>query len=204
MPQIQTAPLPLLPLANTVVLPGMVITVPLDRGDARAAIEAARAGEGLVLLVPRVEATYARVGVVGRVADAGRLPNGVEVAVIEGLYRASPGGGEAGTGSALRVVAHPIDDVNALTDQARVLAREYKALLENLLERRGGNDAIETIRAIDRPSQLADLSGYSRELSLQRKIEVLETVDVEARLVKLIAWTRELLAQESLRDKIRS
>ena len=204
MTEAKVALLPLLPLNNAAVLPGMVMTVPLERGDARAAIEAARAADGLVLLVPRVEGTYARVGVVARVNDAGRLPSGIEVAVVEGLYRASPGSGEAGTGSALRVLAHPVEDVNPLTDQARVLAREYKALVENLLEIRGASDAVEMVRAIDRPSQLADLSGYSRELSLERKLEILETTDVEARLTKLIAWTREILAQASLRDKIRS
>src|SRR5438105_11375272 len=102
----------------------MVMTVPLERGEARAAIDAARAADGLVMLVPRVEGTYARVGVVARVNDAGRLPNGVEVAVLEGAYRASPGSGEAGAGSALRVLAHPVEDVNPLQDQARVPARE--------------------------------------------------------------------------------
>ena len=204
MPELKAALLPLLPLNNAAVLPGMVMTVPLERGEARAAVEAARAADGLLLLVPRLGGAYARMGVVARVNDAGRLPNGVEVAVLEGLYRASPGSGEAGAGSALRVLAEPVADVNALTDQARILAREYKALVENLLELRGAGDAVEMVRAIDRPSQLADLSGYSRELSLARKIEVLETVDVEQRLTKLIAWTRETLAEASLRDKIRS
>ena len=204
MADAKAALLPLLPLNNAAVLPGMVMTVPLERGEARAAVEAARAADGLVLLVPRVEGIYARIGVVGRVNEAGRLPSGVEVAVLEGLYRASPGSGEAGTGSALRVLALPVADVNSLTDQARALAREYKALVENLLELRGAAGAIEMVRAMDRPSQLADLSGYSRELSLEKKIEVLETVDVEQRLQKLIAWTREVLAQASLRDKIRT
>ena len=204
MAEPKAALLPLLPLNNAAVLPGTVMTVPLERGEARAAVDAARAVDGLVLLIPRVDSTYARLGVVARVNDAGRLPNGIEVAVLEGLYRASPGSGAAGTGSALRVLAEPVPDVNPLSDQARVLAREYKALVENLLELRGAGDAVEMIRAIDRPSQLADLSGYSRELSLARKIEVLETVDVEERLRRLIAWTREILAETSLRERIRS
>src|SRR5207253_6869635 len=57
---------------------------------------------------------------------------------------------------------------------------------------------------IDRPSPLADLAGYSPDLSLERKVEILETLDVEERLKKLIAWTREILADASLKDKIRN
>jgi len=101
-------------------------------------------------------------------------------------------------------MAQPVADVNPLTEQAHVQAREYKALIENLLELRGAADAIQMVHSIDRPSQLADLSGYSPDLSLERKVEVLETLDVEARLQKLIGWTREILADASLKDKIRS
>src|SRR5207302_7805669 len=63
---------------------------------------------------------------------------------------------------------------------------------------------MQMVRGIDRPSQLADLAGYSPDLSLERKVEILETVDVESRLRKLIEWTRETLADASLKDKIRS
>ena len=41
------------------------------------------------------------------------------------------------------------------------------------------------------PSQIADLSGYSPDLSLAQKVEVLETVDVETRLRLVLGWARE-------------
>ncbi len=205
MAELKTDLIPLLPLNNGVVLPHMVVTIPLERGEAQAALEAARAGDGLVLLVPRVEGRYARLGTVARVEDSRKLPNGIEVAILQGLHRASVGSGAAGTGPALRVLAQPASDVHPQSEQAHVLAREYKALIENLLEIRGANeDAVQMVRGIDRPSQLADLSGYSPDLSLERKVEILETLDVEERLRKLIAWTREILAEASLKDKIRS
>jgi ATP-dependent Lon protease len=204
MAEVKTELLPLLSLNNGVVLPGMVVTIPLDREEARAAVQAARAGDSLLLLVPRVEGRYATLGTVARVEDSRKLANGIEITVLQGQYRASVGSGAGGTGPALRVMAQPVADVNPLTEQAHVQAREYKALIENLLELRGAADAIQMVRSIDRPSQLADLSGYSPDLSLERKVEVLETLDVEARLQKLIGWTREILADASLKDKIRS
>jgi ATP-dependent Lon protease len=204
MAEVKTELLPLLSLNNGVVLPNMVVTIPLDREEARAAVEAARAGDGLVLLVPRVEGRYAGLGTVARVEDSRKLANGIEITVLQGQYRASVGSGAGGTGPALRVMAQPVTDVNPLTEHAHVLAREYKALIENLLDLRGASEAMQMVRSIDRPSQLADLSGYSPDLSLERKVEILETLDVEARLEKLIGWTREILADASLKDKIRN
>src|SRR5712671_4379497 len=204
MPELKTDFIPLLPLTNGVVLPNMVVTIPLEREEAQAAVAAARQGDGLVLLVPRVGGRYAGLGTVAKLEDSRKLPNGVEVAILQGLHRASVGSAAAGTGPALRVIAQPAEDVNPLSETSHVLAREYKALIENLLELRGAAEVVQMVHGIDKPSQLADLSGYSPDLSLERKVEILETLDVEVRLQKLIEWTREILAEASLKDKIRN
>ena len=47
------------------------------------------------------------------------------------------------------------------------------------------------------------MSGYSSDLQLHQHLEILEERDVVARLEKLIAWSREILAEASLKDKIR-
>ena len=203
MADVKTEPIPLLPLHNGVVLPQMVVTIPIEREEARAAIAAAREGDRLVLLVPRVEGRFANLGTVARLEDSRRVGN-VEVAVLQGLYRASLGSAAGGTGPALRVMAQPATDVHDHSEQARVLAREYKALIENLLELRGAEQVVQMVRGIDQPSHLADLAGYSPDLSLERKVEILETLDVEVRLQKLIGWTRDILAEASLKDKIRN
>ncbi len=204
MPELKTDFVPLLPLTNGVVLPNMVVTIPMEREEAQAAIAAARQGDGLVLLVPKVGSRYASIGTVAKLEDSRKLPNGIEVAILQGLYRASVGSAAGGTGPALRVLAQPAQDVHPLTETSHVLAREYKALIENLLELRGASEVVQMVRGIDKPSQLADLSGYSPDLSLERKVEILETLDVEQRLQKLIEWTREILAEASLKDKIRN
>jgi len=204
MPELKTEFIPLLPLNNAVVLPGMIVTIPVEREEAGAAIAAAREGDGLVLLVPRVEGKYASIGTVAKIEDSRKLPNGVDVAILQGLHRASVGSAAAGTGPALRVLAQEAQDINPLTETSHVLAREYKALIENLLELRDQSEVFQMVRNIDRPAQLSDLAGYSPDLSLEKKVEILETLDVELRLKKLIAWTRDTLADASLKNKIRS
>src|SRR3989441_7305551 len=182
----------------------MVVTIPVEREAAGAAAAAAREGDGLVLLVPRVEGRFANFGTVAKLEDSRKLPNGIEVAILQGLYRASVGSAAAGTGPALRVLAQPSQDVNPLTETSHVLAREYKALIENLLELRDQSEVFQMVRNIDRPAQLSDLAGYSPDLSLEKKVEILETLDVEQRLKNVIAWTRDTLADASLKNKIRS
>jgi ATP-dependent Lon protease len=196
--------LPLLPLTTGVVLPGMVVTLTLETDEARRAVAAAESTDSELLLVPQVDGRYARVGTVARVEDVGRLQNGMEALVIRGLHRAVVGIGVPGTGDATWVQATPEPDSKTPTPRAEELAREYRATIENLVEARGVPQVAEVIRGIRDPGQVADLAGYSPDLSLEQKVEVLETLDVEERLEKVLAWAKESLAEESLKDKIRT
>ena len=62
----------------------------------------------------------------------------------------------------------------------------------------------ERLRDITDASQIADLSGYSPDLSLAQKVEVLETIDLEARLRLVLGWARETLADLTLREQIKT
>jgi ATP-dependent Lon protease len=204
MPDIDTIALPLLPLTTGVVLPGMVVTLTIESAEARAAIDAAMADEErLLLLVPRVEDRYARVGTIGKIEDVGQLRGGIEALVIRGIGRATLGVGVAGTGAATWVQVEPVDDPPAST-RARELAREYRAVVGSIVETRGVPAVAEFLRGLDDPGQIADTSGYSPDLSFERKIEVLETLDVEARLAMVLGWAKDTLAEVQLKDKIRS
>ncbi len=96
MNELDIQALPLLPLTTGVVLPGMVVTLTIESDEARAAVGATSEGDdALLLTVPRVEGRYARVGVVAKIEDVGRMRNGVEAVVIRGLRRATVGLGRA-------------------------------------------------------------------------------------------------------------
>src|SRR5579859_7130235 len=108
----------------------MVITMALETEEARAAARAAGAADGRLLLVPRVDGRYARVGTISVIEEAGRLPSGMSALVVRGVQRASIGAGVPGTGNALWVQVEPLGESEP-TDRARELAREYRAVLEN-------------------------------------------------------------------------
>ena len=195
--------LPLLPLKSGVILPGMVFTMALESDEARVAVEAARSAGGHLLLVPHIEGRYAKVGVIAEVMDEGSLAGGLEAIVIRGDQRATIGTGVPGTGDALWVEAEPLEDGEA-TSNVIDLAREYRAVLENILLSRGARQIAAQLREITEPGRLADVAGYSPDLTLAQKVEVLETIEVEARLRLVIGWARDTLADLTLRDRIKS
>jgi ATP-dependent Lon protease len=201
--EVDTQVLPLLPLERAVILPHMAVTLAVESSEANAALEAARAEQGMVLVVPKINGNYARVGTIAKIEDTGRLPNGSEVVVIRGISRAVIGAGVPGNGAALRVQVEPAPE-GIPTTRARELAREYKAIVENLLEQGGASDAARFVRGMSDPGQIADTSGYSPTYTPEQKVEILETIDLEERLGKLIAWGRDALAESTLKDKIRS
>ena len=125
------------------------------------------------------------------------------MSILKGLHRARLGGGQSDIGGALWVQVEPLPDGEP-TDAARELAREYRALIENLLELRGAGRVIEAVRSVRHPGHLADLAGYSPDFSIEQKLEVLETLDIEQRLSRLIAWTKDVLADASVREKVRT
>ena len=51
---------------------------------------------------------------------------------------------------------------------------------------------------------MADTAGYWPELSVERKVELLETLDPGRRVKLVLAWGREALAELELKDRIRS
>ena len=200
----RTHTLPVLPLTTGVVLPQMVVTLALETGEARAAADAALAGDRRVLLVPRTERGYARVGTLAHIEDAGDLPSGIRALVVRGLQRAVIGAGVAGQGPGLWVEAELVDETASVSARAGELAREYRAVIENILEHRGARQVAESLRGITDPAAMADTAGYSPDLSFERKVEVLETLDVEQRLELVLAWARETLADLTLKERIRS
>jgi ATP-dependent Lon protease len=196
--------LPVLPMDDVVVLPHMTVTLAVEGDDQKAAIEAARQGSRMILLVPRIEGKFGTIGTVGRLGESAELPTGAEAFMIRGDYRARLGGGQADIAGALFVQTDPIADPEPPTERSLELAREYRALLENLVESRGVPQVVQFLRAAKTPGHLADLAGYSPDLTTEQKLEVLETIDLEQRLTQLIKWTKSILADASLKEKIRS
>src|SRR6516165_6415592 len=206
-----TSALPLLPLDAGVVLPGMTITLALETPEARAAVEAAAGAGNRLILVPRLGRTggpdasngsYARMGTVAQVERSGALPGGTPAVVVQGLDRATIGAATAPAGAALWVNVEIVEEPPP-GDTAVEPARQLRAVLEAIAEHRGLRIG-EMLRGVTDPGRLADTAGYWPELSVERKVELLETVDPNRRVELVLGWGREALAELELKDRIRA
>jgi ATP-dependent Lon protease len=185
--------LPLIPLDDVVVFPGMNLTLAIDAGD-----------EEEVLLVPRSGEEFAAVGTVARVDEQVRLPGGARATGFEGLHRGVAGAARTDLNGTLRIEVTPWEDPTDRDEGLRGLEREYRAVVEEILELRQAGDGIRAfLRSISEPGALADTAGYSPDLTYEQKVELLETLDVRERLEKSLAFQRERLAELEVRSRIR-
>ena len=207
---IGTRIMPVLPLPHGVVLPGQVVTISLESPEAQAAVEGATAHERRVLLVPRPDGHYASVGVVGRIENAGELPNGTKAIVVRATRRARLGSAVASpvptTGAAAEADVLWLEAIavqeSAPSASRRETMREYRALVETMVERTQNTRVSVDLGAIDDPSQLVDTIAYWPELSAERRVQVLEMIDVDERFELVGEWLREAIAEHEVKQKI--
>ena len=183
----------LVPLDDTVVFPTMDVTLPVDAGD-----------ETRVLLVPRHEGEFAKVGTIAEVTDQVRLPGGGRAVSLSGVARGVAGAAHTDSRGRLRVeVAEHPDDI-PVDGRTRVAEREYRAVVEEILELRGADERVAAfLRAIVEPGALADTIGYAPDVPFEQKVQVLETLDVTERIELAVKIQRERLTELQLRKKIR-
>ncbi len=183
----------LVPLEDTVVFPGMTVTLAVDVG-----------GEDRVLLVPQHENEYATVGTVAEVSDSVRLPGGARAVSLTGLHRAVIGAAHTDPLGRLRAEVEERPDENPPPIQTRELEREYRALVEEILELRDADDRIrQFVRAIGEAGVLADTAAYAPDITFAQRVELLEKVDVVERLEFAVQLQRDRLAELQVRRRIR-
>jgi ATP-dependent Lon protease len=213
----ETLTLPVLPLDDDVVLPGMVVPIELTDNEVRGAIDAARNSKGLghgpgirseeqarVLIVPRIgDRGLAGTGTLAVIEQVGRLPGGEPGAVLRGVARVKIGHGTTGTGAALWVEGTVIEETGTGTTKASELAKEYKSLVIATLQKRGAWQVVDMIQQLDDPSAIADRAGYASYLSAEQKLQLLETADVTERLTSAIRWIKDHLAELDVAESIR-
>ncbi len=170
----------------------MPVTVPDDLGS-----------DTRVLLIPRHGNGYAKVGVVAEVSTAPKR-RGRSMATLTALHRGVPGVAHADADGVLRVEVDERPDVSPPPTLTHELEREYRAVVEEILELRGDDGRISAfVRSITDPGALADTAGYSPDLNFVQKVELLETLDVVERLALALRLQKERLAELQVRKRIR-
>ena len=198
-----TRSLPLIPLEDGIVLPGMAFVFELVSPDANVAVDEV-GPDGQVVLVPKIDGRFARVGVVADVeGEPVLLPGGHRGVTLRALHRAELGRADA-SGGALRIDVTERPDSTEITDELAEQMRAYRAVIESILEAR---DRGRVIAVPARPSRSRarwptrpasrPTSRSGRSSSCSRRSTSSE------RLEKATAWARDVLGEIELKRRIR-
>ncbi len=183
----------LVSLDDMVVFPGMDLTLPLDLGDDRR-----------VLLLPRHGNQYAKVGVVANVVERVRMPGRGQAAALSAVHRGVVGAAQPGADGSLHAHVEEHPDVSPPAAKTHELEREYRAVVQEILEIRGDDGRLATfLRSITEPGALADTAGYAPDLTFEQKVTLIETLDVTERLRLALELQRGRLAELQVRKRIR-
>jgi ATP-dependent Lon protease len=183
----------LIPLEDSVVFPNMSVTLTIEVGE-----------DERVFLVPVHEGEYATVGTVAEVTGKMRLPGGGAAVALAGLHRGVAGAAHTGPDGRLHVEVEERPDEQPPRVQTAELEREYRAVVEEILDLRDADPRIhDFVRSITEAGALADTSAYAPDISFAEKVELLEAVDVLERLELSLRLQRERLAELQVRRRIR-
>ena len=209
--------LPVLPLRDMVVYPGVAVPVSAGRAGTVEAVQAALDGERRLFAVAQRENTDSlkadllySVGTVVRVIQAHRVRGGLQL-LVQGDSRAEAVTYESAGKAMLR--AHLIGlnrfpPRNPEDPAFQALDKELRDRAAELGTRRGvpAEALNQLIQGVDEPGAFADLVAFYLDLQTAEKQRLLEVLDDEERMRRsLVAVERELVrieAQEEIQAKV--
>ena len=209
--------LPVMPLRDTVVYPGVAVPISAGRPGTVEAVQEALEGDRRLFAVaqnenqddPDPQILYA-VGTVVRIIQTHRVRGGIQL-LVQGESRARAVAYVDDGEAMLRATLVPMER-HALPDPAdpsvTALDSELRERAAELGTRRGVSaEALnQLIQGVDDPGSFADLVAFYLDLPTDEKQELLETLGDEDRMrAALVAVERELVridAQEDIQAKV--
>ena len=205
--------LPVLPLRDVVVYPHVIVPLFVGREKSIAALDVANQNQQELLLVPQNDASIRDPGVadlhpvgsVGRIVQMTKLSDGTVKVLVEGLRR-------------IKIVAWQEDqpylqasyrDYGATgatpTDEQRAMGKTAVEQFTRFLKENDKNadDLLQNLRQLNNPGRIADTIAAHMDLSLERRITILDSTALNDRLQHILIFLEEELEKSDLDRKIR-
>jgi ATP-dependent Lon protease len=210
------ARLPILPLKEVVLFPYMIYPLLVGRESSLKAIEESMILDKLIFLSAQKnvakeepsESDLYRVGVVARILQVLKLPNGLMKVLVEGIVRGR-------IKRFLSVVDHlqaridVLDDEQSYSAPIKAKVRRVGNLFKRYvrLNRNIPDEILLSIENVDQPQRFADFVAAHIQSSVETKQRILESKSLENQLLlmlKLLESEMEILELEKdLEDKVR-
>ena len=208
------AQLPFMPLREVVMFPRSIMPLFVGREASIKAIEAAQADYNKkIFLVAQRESDLekpaaedlAPVGVVCKVLQMLRLPDGTIKVLFEGLFRAQ-WSGLAETEACATVMVRRRAEIQSRPEEAEALVRAAHEALEEYgkTHKKISQEAVLSIMALHEPGPLADAILPHLKVDYRKKQEALELDDVTLRLESAYALLQGEVALATVEKRIKN
>ncbi len=215
MSEIETGQMiiPVLPLRDIVVFPGMVVPLFVGRNKSVKALENVVKNDNRILLVaqkdggkdePSKEDVY-RMGCLATVLQLLRLPDGTVKVLVEGIERAKiieflP------ANEYFQVTAESVPDVIGDRDETEAMFRSVISHFEQYvkLNKKIQPETLGAITRITDPAVLADTVAAHMQIDIPGKQEILEIPNVSERLEQVYALMESEISVLNTEKRIRS
>ncbi|TCM22443.1 ATP-dependent proteinase [Novosphingobium sp. PhB165] len=211
--------LPLLPLRDIVVFPGMVVPLFVGREKSVAALEAAMAGEKDIFLLAQLDPScddperddLYDTGVIASVLQLLKLPDGTVRVLVEGQERARLTGLQAEQGAEGEMLVADVERIDADTVEGSE-STEVAAMMRSVVEQFGeyaklnkklSQDAGEQLGDIEDAARLADTVAAQLSAKVADKQAVLSEPDPLKRLEMVYSFMEGELGVLQVERKIR-
>ena len=209
--------LPVLPLRDTVVYPGVAVPISAGRPGTVEAVQEALDSDRRLFAVaqnqnqddPDPQILYA-VGTIVRIIQTHRVRGGIQL-LVQGEARARAAAYVDDGEAMLRATVVPLERENLADPDdpgVKALDAELRERAAELATRRGATaeNLNQLIQGVDDPGAFADLVAFQLDLPTFEKQSLLETLDDQDRMnAALVAVERELVrldAQEDIQAKV--
>lgn len=186
--------LPLVVLGEMVIMPHMTVPLQVGQGKSYRAMEQAWEEDQEVLLIFVSESEiesykngqpqqFPPIGVIARLEEFIKLPDGTVRIILEGLVRAALQTAIQ-TDPFYRVRCLPLTDAEPVGMEVEALMETVKQQVDEFVDHLGEvpQDAVAFVHRIDKPGHLADIVTYAPAFEFSERLDILNEVDPVERL----------------------
>jgi ATP-dependent Lon protease len=205
--------LPLIPLRDVVIFPGVVSTLFVGRNKSIHALNAAMAGEKKIILAAQKDGSLDaplfddlfKVATIANILQLIKLPDGTVKVLVEGSHRAQMESLESDAKySNVRVslISESVID----SKDGKNLARFIKAKFHDFIKitKKIAPEVLASIDALDDLSRIIDSIAGHLPMEIKQKQEILETADFQLRAEILIAFIESQIDVMDVDKRIRN
>jgi ATP-dependent Lon protease len=206
--------LPLVVLGEMVIMPHMTVPLQVGQGKSYRAMEQAWEADHEVLLIfvsedeienykNNQQQELPTTGVIARLMEFIKLPDGTVRIILEGLQRARIHG-TVQNDPFYRVACQPYADAPVEDLEVQAMMETVKQQVDEFVDHIGEvpQEAVAFVHRIDQPGHLADIVTWGPAFEFQDRLEILNTYDPVERLRKVYLILARRLELLKLRQKI--